>query len=1080
MTLSLRSFHITRLVEAYNDATHIALFIKLYCAEHEPNEESIMTTQTESDTRLHGRWLIIARLAWLLFTLTCSWSGLSFVFLALNWATPVPDTYGFRGDAMLLALAFGTIGLLLARRHPQNQIGWLLLLAGLISAILELCIEYATYAILTKPGELPYGTLTAWIASWLWVIAIAILLYVFLLFPTGHLPSARWRPVAWFFVSAFGLMTFIFMIRPGPLYFAPYLDNPFAVPVAYLVLSPLQAATAGAILLIGLSVSLRLRRAEGIERQQLKWFAYAVTLRAIIGVAEALSLNGTGPKFFQYLSVAIWIAIAVAIAFAILRYRLWDIDVIINRTLVYGTLSAGIVVTYILLVGLLGALFNTHMTLAATAVTVALTIFLFQPLRDRLQSAVNRLTFGGRDVPSPQRENEELQLDAEVPLRQRWLELAHSAWFVVALLAGIILIGTVPIYYNHIAHPILSDPYNLGHSNIPFQVLVGVSDLVSGFISFALAGLLFWRKPNDRLALLVSFFFLYTSVAWNHSLAYFLTAYFGAPSTDQLWSDLSTPATILLFCVFPDGRFVPRWTRWLFLFSILRLFSFLALPEWRLILEVVGSPQFILGTYAQVYRYRRVSSTAERQQTKWFVFGLFVSLALWLIANLIYKKPSPPLLNVTPIFLAIAILRYRLWDIDLIINRTLVYGALTAGIIALYILLVGALSIVSQTTGNLLISLLATGLIAFLFQPLRERLQRGVNRLVYGERDDPYAVLSSLGQRLEAAYVPESVLPAIVETVAQTLKLPYVAIALNQEGEFKIAAEFGRSKLESITLPLSYHGELVGELILAPRAPGEHFTVAERQLLDDLARQAGVAAHAVRLTADLQRSRERLVAAREEERRRLRRDLHDGLGPQLASLALKLETARNRMADDPQAAALLTDLSTRTQDAVADIRRLVYALRPPALDELGLVMALREGATQYNQHGINGLNITFDAPEGLPPLPAAVEVAAYRIAQEALTNVVRHAEARTCFVRLWLDESAGILCLEVQDDGKGLPLKRRAGVGLNSMRERAEELGGTLMITSLSMGGTSVLARLPCRGIERFHPVDRNTSGVSK
>jgi signal transduction histidine kinase len=135
---------------------------------------------------------------------------------------------------------------------------------------------------------------------------------------------------------------------------------------------------------------------------------------------------------------------------------------------------------------------------------------------------------------------------------------------------------------------------------------------------------------------------------------------------------------------------------------------------------------------------------------------------------------------------------------------------------------------------------------------------------------------------------------------------------------------------------------------------------------------------------------------------------------------------------------------------------------------------------QYNQRGINGLNITFDAPDRLPPLPAAVEVAAYRIAQEALTNVVRHAEARTCIVRLRLDELAGLLCLEVQDNGKGLPIQRRAGVGLNSMRERAEELGGTLTITSLATGGTSVLARLPCQVNPSSRRGDRDVGVLSQ
>jgi signal transduction histidine kinase len=672
------------------------------------------------------------------------------------------------------------------------------------------------------------------------------------------------------------------------------------------------------------------------------------------------------------------------------------------------------------------------------------------------------------------------KIDNGIHLRQRWLEFVHRAWFVVALLAGIILIGAVPVYYSHVARPVLSNPYNLGQFNVPFRVLIGLSDLASSLMSFALAILLFWRKPNDRMALFVSFFFLITAVTSNDTLDYFLMTYGGTASTREIYRHLQTPLWILLSCTFPDGRFVPRWTRWVFLFSILASFSFLASPEWRVILDVVAFPQFILVMYAQVYRYRRVSSDAERQQTKWFVLGVLMEGVFFAIGLLIFRQLGPPLINIIPLTLAISVLRYRLWDIDLIMNRALVYGALTAGIIALYILLVGALSVVSQTTGNLLISLLATGLIAFLFQPLRERLQRGVNRLVYGERDDPYAVLSRLGQRLEAAYAPESVLPTIVETLAQTLKLPYVAIALNQNGEFKIAAEFGRSKGEPINLPLNYQGEPVGELILAPRAPGEHFTGSERQLLDDLARQAGVAAHAVCLTADLQRSRERLVSAREEERRRLRRDLHDGLGPQLASLVLKLETARNRMANDPQTAALLTDLSARTQEAVADIRRLVYALRPPALDELGLVMALREGVTRYDQQGTNGLNIMFDAPDRLPPLPAAVEVAVYRIAQEALTNVVRHADARICHVRLRLDEAVGLLCLEVQDDGKGLLDQGQAGVGLNSMRERAEELGGTLMITSPSTGGTSVVARLPCQVYGLSHRADQDVSVLSR
>ena len=259
-----------------------------------------------------------------------------------------------------------------------------------------------------------------------------------------------------------------------------------------------------------------------------------------------------------------------------------------------------------------------------------------------------------------------------------------------------------------------------------------------------------------------------------------------------------------------------------------------------------------------------------------------------------------------------------------------------------------------------------------------------------------------------------------------------------------------------LILPLTYGPETVGQLVLAPRGPGESFAKSDLRLLEDLARQIGIAAYAVRLTADLQRSRERLVTAREEERRRLRRDLHDGVGPQLAALTLKLETARRKLAADPDADALLSDLGDRTRAAVADIRRAVYDLRPPALDEFGLVPVLRETAAQYGQ---NGPGIRVEAPENLPPLPAAVEVAVYRIVGEAITNVVRHAEARTCVVRITLDE--GALRLEVSDDGVGIGRDRGAGVGLRSMRERAEELGGVCTVEPVPGGGTRVNARLP-------------------
>jgi len=287
--------------------------------------------------------------------------------------------------------------------------------------------------------------------------------------------------------------------------------------------------------------------------------------------------------------------------------------------------------------------------------------------------------------------------------------------------------------------------------------------------------------------------------------------------------------------------------------------------------------------------------------------------------------------------------------------------------------------------------------------------------------------------------------------------LPYAAIALGKVGKAaRINAESGSPVDAPVRVPLVYRGMTTGELLLGPRAGEESFSPADQRLPEDLARQAGAAVHAVRLTSDLQHSRERLVTAREEERR-LRRDLHDGLGPTLGSLPLKLDVAGDLLESDRAAAReLLSGLKSQARSAVADILRLVYELRPPALDQLGLVGAVRETAAQC---GADGLPVSVEAPEELPPLPAAVEVAAYRITPEAMTNVVRHAGANRCEVRFALDDAT--LRLEVADDGRGIGGDRGTGVGLNSMRERAEELGGRSIIESLPEGGARVRASLP-------------------
>ncbi|MFH1474616.1 MAG: sensor histidine kinase, partial [Chloroflexota bacterium] len=287
---------------------------------------------------------------------------------------------------------------------------------------------------------------------------------------------------------------------------------------------------------------------------------------------------------------------------------------------------------------------------------------------------------------------------------------------------------------------------------------------------------------------------------------------------------------------------------------------------------------------------------------------------------------------------------------------------------------------------------------------------------------------------------------------------------IDEAGEVAIAAEVGSRQPAVTTLPLAHGAEPVGRLVLGVRSGERGFRADEQGLLEDLARQAGAAIHALRLRDDLARSHERLVFAREEERRRLRRDLHDGLGPTLASIGLRAEASAETLAIDPATARrLLDELGADVRAALADVRRLVDGLRPPALDELGLLGAIEQQATRLEGGAglATGTRIVLDLPGSpLPELPAAVEVAAYRIAVEALTNVVRHAEARTCHVRI---RAADDLTIEVVDDGRGLLVDQRPGTGIESMRGRAAELGGTLSIAPRPGSGVRVIARLPIR-----------------
>lgn len=630
-------------------------------------------------------------------------------------------------------------------------------------------------------------------------------------------------------------------------------------------------------------------------------------------------------------------------------------------------------------------------------------------------------------------------------------------------------------------------------------VLLGLK-YVAVAVFFGVAFYIFWRKSDDWMAILVSSMLLVLPHTFNlggYTENWFVYQYPWAillQTLDVFFNGFGFVLLFFVFFLFPDGRFVPRWTIWFALLSLLPLFAVFSSQilhlqtawddaySWlTVILFFLGL--LLLATGSQIHRYRRVSTLTQQAQTRLVVLGLVTTVAIisLLFAISIFGLPfgQPSFMDTAlgalvsllvgtfslillPLSFGAAMLRDQLWQSERVLNRAFVYAALTAILVVIYVLVVAALSEVFRATNNFLIAAIATGVVALLFQPLRARLQRSINRFLYGQRDEPFTVLNHLGAQLEGSITPDTALPLIVETICKNLRVPYAAIALSDEGR-GLRTEYGSLGAQSSLLsnfPLRYQNETVGELVVARRAPGENFSPADMQLLDNLARQAGSIAYTAGLYVQLQQSREKIIQERENERRRLRRDLHDGLGPTLASQTLKLDAAIDLLdgeqRDTGQARAILQALKTQTQNTVVDIRRIVYELRPPALDDLGLTGALRAHLSQSN--GTNGLQITFDAPDDLPPQSAAVQVNAYRIVTEAVNNVIKHANATRCAVRI---STNGDLKLEIIDDGAGMPENLRTGVGIASMRERAQELGGTFYIESNEPKGTRVKASLP-------------------
>ncbi|MFJ6199273.1 sensor histidine kinase [Micromonospora sp. NPDC092111] len=462
-------------------------------------------------------------------------------------------------------------------------------------------------------------------------------------------------------------------------------------------------------------------------------------------------------------------------------------------------------------------------------------------------------------------------------------------------------------------------------------------------------------------------------------------------------------------------------------------------------------------------RWRRAVGEARQQLACLLAAGVLFLLGL-LLDGLNLSGAWVLMVIAIPGAMTLAVLRYRLYGLEQVINRTLVWLVMSLLVIAAFVATVALLRdlVLRGDTSNA--SLVATGLIAVTFEPLRHRVQRGVNRLLYGDRDEPYAVLARLGDLLERTVEPQAVLPLLTGTIARSLQVPYVAVELGGNGDGagrprQVHAEHGRATTSVERFDMVTHGERVGRLVVAHRAPGTRFTSVERRLLSDVALHASVAAATARLIRDLRDSRERLVMAREEERRRLRRDLHDGLGPTFAGMSMQVRAARKLATTDQERLAQILDgLADDLRTCTGEVRQLVDQLRPAALDR-GLESALR---TECQRFDGPSLTVRLRVEDELHRLPAAVEVAAYRIVGEALANVARHARATACDVVV---RRGRALVVEVSDDGIGIVARRPGGVGLDSMRERAAELGGDCEIIDREPRGTRIRVRLP------FQPV---------